>query len=152
MSWSRSFGGGGLSDKSRTDVVRCMDLEIDMTEELMEELGDCFVASAKLLLDVGVLWREDGTVTEEWALCHGEPVLQRPPFCRFGHAWLESPCGSWALDVSQGKRALMPRPLYYAIGQIEESDVIRYTVEEARRHVLDKEHWGPWESHLLEGL
>lgn len=81
----------------------------------------------------------------DWLIVHGYPVLQRPPFIHFAHAWVESPDGKFVvLSASSGE--LIPRDAYYRIGQIDEDDdLFRYTREEAAKWMLKTEHYGPWQ-------
>ena len=97
--------------------------------------GDCYEAAAKLLLK---LPPEVGAV-----LVHGQPVLRRPPFARYGHAWVE--VGGACLDTGNGLSVALPREVYYGLGQIEAAECRRYTVEQATALLLDRKHYGPWE-------
>lgn len=99
----------------------------------MEPTGTCYEDAATALIE--------GPRFSGWVLVHGRPTLTRPPFVRYGHAWLE--CGGMVYDAAT--RTLLPRPLYYGAGQITDEERYTYTREEARRMLLDHEHWGPWE-------
>jgi hypothetical protein len=39
----------------------------------------------------------------------------------------------------------MPKRAYYALGDIEEEDVRRYSIDEMSRFLEAYEHYGPWE-------
>jgi len=87
---------------------------------------------------------------DEVLLVHGRPVLQVPPFIRYGHAWIEIG-GMFCYDAE--RREVFPRALYYAAGQIKpDVECYRYTAEDLRRWVTRRGHWGPWEGIEAEGL
>lgn len=97
------------------------------------EGGDCYEAAAKYVLD-----------HPDMTLVHGEPFLQRDPYERFGHAWVEID-GLMAIDVANGKHVELPVLAYYLLGKINADDCKRYSAQEVRRKILETEHWGPWE-------
>jgi hypothetical protein len=73
-------------------------------------------------------------------LVHGRPTLTRPPFCQYGHAWVE--VGDLVLDPS-GKA--IPKALYYAVGKIDPALCVRYTAQQALKCSWKHKHYGPWE-------
>ena len=95
--------------------------------------GDCYEAAALYVLE-----------HPNTTLVHGEPFLQREPFGRFGHAWVER-ADLVAIDVANGKHVELPLLAYYALGHINALECQRYSPKEVRRKILDTEHWGPWE-------
>ncbi len=107
-----------------------------------EPLGNCYQDSAELVLDQE-RWGRGGP---QLHLVHGYPTLQRPPFEKYGHAWVE-------YDDEAGNRivrdptadVVMPAILYYALGNIDASETRSYDADEARRWMLKSGHWGPWE-------
>lgn len=48
-------------------------------------------------------------------------------------------------DYSNGNKYEIPKFLYYAMGNIDESDARKYSSEDAVRKSLDNEHYGPWD-------
>lgn len=80
-------------------------------------------------------------------VCHGEPVGTGPANFgrRFGHAWIETVDGSWAIDLSNGSEVVAPRADYYRIGRIDPTQVRRYTYDETLAALTEHGHWGPWE-------
>lgn len=98
-----------------------------------KELGDCYVAAGKLAMD-----------NEDYILVHGMPAGRGElSGKRFGHAWVED--GDNVLDYSNGKKLKIQKIVYYAIGNINEEDCIKYTSTEACVMMLRERHWGPWE-------
>jgi len=47
-------------------------------------------------------------------------------------------------DYSNGGKHEIPKFLYYAMGNIDESETRRYSVDESRKYALDTKHYGPW--------
>jgi hypothetical protein len=95
--------------------------------------GNCYENAATLILSAR---------SDELVLVHGRPVLQREPFCRYGHAWLEV-CDLYCIDGVTG--AAIPKPLYYALGKIRELECYRYTTAQTNRMLVEYGHYGPWE-------
>jgi hypothetical protein len=81
-------------------------------------------------------------------IVHGEPVgtAGEALGIRYPHAWTEMDINgaSFVMDCSNGNNVLVSRDLYYAVGTIVESDVMRYTLNEARAMMLKHKHYGPW--------
>jgi len=98
--------------------------------------GDCYSVAANNAMDRGLM------------LCHGRPVYRGTdtpdPDGRFGHAWNETVDGSTVIDQSNGLDVALPADLYYAVGNIEPADVVRFTPSEVVDRVLAEMTWGPW--------
>lgn len=94
--------------------------------------GDCY-ENAILYL---IANKREGLV-----LVHGRPTLQCPPFCQFGHAWVED--GAWCIDAASGE--LIPKLVYYGVGRIDPALCFSYTREFALKMALKFKHYGPWE-------
>lgn len=107
------------------------------------ELGNCYKVAGKLFMDseIGLAEpfpRELGEVV----LVHGRPTLQRSPFCKYGHAWLE--IGD-ALCYDSERDLVVPKVLFYAIGKINPDECYYYDVPTFRKMINESGHWGPWE-------
>lgn len=80
-------------------------------------------------------------------LVHGYPVGNVPGLFgkRIGHAWVEFDLEGteWVLDRTTPLH-LVRRAHYYAIGQLDEAHVYRFTTQESRVAALTFGHWGPW--------
>lgn len=100
--------------------------------------GDCFMAA------IDNLMAPDAEEYGGFVVAHGRPVLRRPPHDRFWHAWNESADGLWAIDRSNGGNRLLPRFMYYALGNIDPGEVTRYTGREVVEKMLEYKHAGPW--------
>ena len=92
-----------------------------------------------------------GFIIDNWTepdilLVHGEVSGQGPlEGVRFGHAWIE--IGDEVIDKANGKNIRMPKDVYYAVGNIKDKPgkLFKYTWSEARRKMLEHEHYGPWD-------
>ena len=66
---------------------------------------------------------------------------------RYGHAWVEYE--GIAFDFAQGGDPVsVPVETYYAVGQIDPLETVRYSVREARRLAVQHRHYGPWDDYL----
>lgn len=123
---------------------------MDMPADGWRDDGDCYDTHAKAIVF------GDERVPDGAVLCHGWPVLRRPPFSRYGHCWIEytfqirdDETGDthpvpMVRDFANGIDVEVPAQLYYRVVDIEEDKILRYDAEEARTHILMHEHWGPW--------
>lgn len=110
--------------------------------------GECYENAGQEFLRGEFVGRADAR------LVHGYPTLQRPPFARFGHAWVETveatfPVGDGTTyevrvchDPSTG--AVLPRELYYAIGRIDPALCSYYDHAQAMERALATAEWGAW--------
>jgi hypothetical protein len=112
----------------------------------MNDGGDCYAAAGELFMD-SQMWGGPQDLT----LVHGRPTLTRPPFIKYGHAWvefeaeLEGHTVQMVRDVSNGKDVLLPRAAYYRVGKIDPEECNYYQYEDFRHWVKETGHWGPWE-------
>lgn len=111
--------------------------------------GDCYTAAFQALTELAP---EDAFLQlgipndAQPRLVHGRPRLRSDyldSYPRYGHAWIEV-CDV-VIDRSNGGSVVMPRRLYYALGDIEESSCHRYTIIEATKALMDYKHLGPWD-------
>jgi len=111
--------------------------------------GDCFVTHAQFVL--GLTFRSAPDI-DRWRLCHGIAIGQGPiSGVEFAHCWLEKGIGdiysTTVTDMSNGNDIYdLPAVVYYSIGNIAPSTVMRYTAEETRKNMLKHQHYGPWAS------
>ena len=110
--------------------------------------GDCYQAAGRYMMDNCL----EVDRCDELILVHGEVAGQGPlEGLTFGHAWVLD--GGMVIDKANGRDLQVPQVLYYAIGQIDYiGNTIEYTWEEARKHILEYEHWGPWGLETESGL
>ena len=94
-------------------------------------------------------------------LVHGYPTLQRPPYARFGHAWVETVEATLSVgdsvfevivchDPSNG--AVLPRELYYAIGCIDPALCSRFDHAAASARAVETGEWGAWNESPPDAL
>jgi len=108
-------------------------------------LGNCYEAAGKYIM--GSRGRDHGL-----RLVHGEVAGQGPLEGKtFGHAWDED--GNKVIDTSNGRHIVMPKAVYYALGQIAEIHNLKvYTWKQAQKNILKHGHWGPWDLKTRSGL
>jgi len=100
------------------------------------EDGCCYEKAALAVLDGTTPFGDPRVV-------HGRPTLQRPPFCQYGHAWVENRWGDTVFDPTTD--FVGPAVIYYALGRIDLDDCRRYDRAAVRRAIVETEVWGPWE-------
>lgn len=130
--------------------------------------GDCFVVSAKYVLDNAMMGGED------LVLVHGIPTGQGAiSGIQYSHAWVEKTnkepenteesnekieqiksafpdMNVIVIDRSNGRNIEIPKPVYYGIGNIDESKTKKYTVDQVRSMIAKHGTWGPWELEETE--
>jgi hypothetical protein len=108
--------------------------------------GDCYEAAAQYLIEHAIFPGKEKDII----LVHGEVTGQGPiEGLKYGHAWIEQ--GGMVIDVSNGRNLRMPKKAYYKLGRIGKN-VHKYTVEEARKKLLDTQVYGPWDLKTESGL
>lgn len=104
--------------------------------------GDCFVVAGHLMMD------HDFLDDHPDAVCIHASVEGRGRLAgrRLVHAWIEA--GGVAIDKSNGLDIAMPAELYRAIGSA--TMVHEYTPDQARRLMVERGVFGPWEQELID--
>jgi hypothetical protein len=98
--------------------------------------GDCYQAAIRCAEDL----RGSAADVE---VVHADVMGQGPiDGVVHGHAWVELD-RKVVFDRSNGRRLIAHAEQYHAAGQAE--NVRRYTLEEARRLMVETGHFGPWE-------
>jgi hypothetical protein len=120
-----------------------------MWDGVRRRKGNCFAAA----LWVGMAAEAAGLKA---VVVHGEPILQRPPFARYAHAWVEValPISHYAngevayldcaVDYSNGLRVVMPLSLYRMFGKIDTRLGLRYKPAKLEKITLKAGHYGPF--------
>lgn len=99
--------------------------------------GDCYIANGKRFLDE--------YSTDEYLLVHGE-VSGKGPLSgmNFGHCWIENE--DTVFDFSNGNEIIIPKIIYYGIGNIEWiNNYCKYSLEEYMKKLKEHQTWGPWD-------
>lgn len=119
--------------------------------------GNCFTvaagfvrssAPALMCTASGIPYRKDAK--GPFRVVHGLPIATGGPAEgeRYWHAWIEvngDDVGrAVVLDYSNGKEAHIPRILFYAVGQLAEEHVWRFTLAESEQLFRKHRHCGPW--------
>lgn len=97
---------------------------------MKQKKGDCYEVHWHAFID--------GT---PGLLCHG--TVWHPKVGWHGHCWIELN-EDVVIDISNGRRVVMRREAYYAIGKIK--DVSRYDLEQVRALSLKEHTLGPWKN------
>jgi len=108
--------------------------------------GDCYEAAGQFCMG-SVFMPEPIEFVGEPHLVHAEVKGQgKAEGIRFGHAWVEDDENVY--DYSNGRRIVMSKVVYYAIGDIQTENpekYQRYTFPEARAKMLKTKHYGSWD-------
>lgn len=103
-------------------------------------------------------------------IVHGIPTGQGAiNGLRYGHAWAEyqlempditnmNPKANlstqdfevWMVADPSAKINGIPRQLYYGVGNINPSETVRYTCDEALSKMHESGHYGPWDDRILD--
>jgi hypothetical protein len=105
------------------------------------QLGDCYKSAGDFCMLAPVEF-----IGEPY-LVHAEVKGQgKAEGIRFGHAWVEDDENVY--DYSNGREIVMPKVIYYAIGDIETNNpkkYQKYTIPEARAKMLKTKNYGSWD-------
>lgn len=113
--------------------------EAIQTPTHLDATGDCYQSAFDFLINIQ-------NADDSFVLVHGRPVLRRPPFCQYGHAWVE--VNGMVIDPEQ--RFYGPTEIFYALGNIDPALSFKYTQREARRKAVETGVYGPWEGVDVE--
>lgn len=100
--------------------------------------GDCYSAAFRTLEQLHARGHDGARLVHGLVTGTGGPMAGE----RFAHAWVE--IGDVVIDNSNGQSTHTRYEPYYAIGDIDARELIRYSLEEARRALLEQLHYGPW--------
>lgn len=102
-----------------------------------EHTGDCFTSSWDYMSN-------NGYRNPELRLVHGYVSGQGQLHgYRFAHGWCED--DTMVYDNANGKAHRIPKPVYYAIGNIDPEECKYYDYKEANEIGYAEGHAGPWE-------
>jgi len=108
--------------------------------------GDCYYIAGQFAMDNIFSPKKIDYVGTPY-LVHAEVQGQgHIAHIRYGHAWVEDDENVY--DFSNGRELVIPKPLYYAIGQISTDNpkkYQKYTFAEARQKMVQTKHYGCWD-------
>jgi hypothetical protein len=112
--------------------------------------GDCYLTTGRIALG---LFPKDIKFKGTPYVVHSEVSGQGDILnLRFGHAWIED--DEMVYEYSNGRNISLPKELYYSLGKVwkKAPKYYRYTFEEARKKMLETEHYGSWDLETESGL
>jgi len=108
--------------------------------------GDCYYIAGQFAMDNIFSPKKIDYVGTPY-LVHAEVQGQgHIAHIRYGHAWVEDDENVY--DFSNGRELVIPKPLYYAIGDIRTDNpkkYQKYTFAEARQKMIQTKHYGCWD-------
>jgi len=108
--------------------------------------GDCYYIAGQFAMD-NVFSPKKIDYKGTPYLVHAEVQGQgKVSNLRYGHAWIEDDENVY--DFSNGRELIIPKFLYYAIGDIRTNNpkkYQKYTFSEARKRMLQYKHYGCWD-------
>lgn len=114
-------------------------LDSKRIERLGIKPGECYMAAVKVAEEL------HGGV-KGIRIVHGEPIGTggEAEGLRYGHAWVE--VRDMVYDASNPRLGLVvvPVSVYYALGSIEDDVCHKYSLEAARKLMVEHGHYGPW--------
>lgn len=138
-----------LKKKSGEPVKKAYVQDDDLLKKggMTKTKGNCYRAAAELLLYSATLKSKKIEFVGKPYLVHAE-VSGKGPLegIRFGHGWVED--DEFVYDFSNDKERVVPKQVYYLLGQVETDDpkkYRRYTPEQAREKLLSTRHYGCWD-------
>lgn len=144
---------GAYEHTEESEIINQYADGVDLKKKLKKPKkpkGDCYYAAAQLVM--GNRFKHlfgDNNITYIGTpyLVHAEVRGQgKVANIRFGHAWVEDDENIY--DYSNGNEFVMPKEIYYAIGDIDNQNPLKYqkyTFEEARRKMVTTRHYGEWD-------
>ena len=150
INFYKSFGfkylGIGTMVYTSKEVEFNQESKYDYADGGVPKGGDCYEAAGQFCMG-SVFMPEPIEFVGEPHLVHAEVKGQgKAQGIRFGHAWVEDEENVY--DYSNGRRIVMPKVVYYAIGDIQTEHpekYQRYTFPEARAKMLKTKHYGSWD-------
>ena len=122
--------------------------------------GNCFGDAFDYIFHEGVIRGRNNLILVHAIIC---PLMGPLSGVRFGHAWVED--GDNVIDTSRNN-IVMDKQSFYLLGglinlptgefnpnqhlTIKEEDIHRYSVQEAKKMVVEHEMYGPWEEVFEE--
>lgn len=112
-------------------------------------MAECYNLAFHHILD-------HGENDKSMRLCHGIPKGQggEAQGLRYGHAWIEFDMRAiaggarHAFVIDLVANVIVPRDRYYKLGDIDTTQVRRYTRQQAIKNALKYENLGPWALHI----
>jgi hypothetical protein len=152
-----SYGGNGVELKKKGGKLnelkaKLQTLRTGGSVSEKNKGGDCYVVAGTFAI-TGGKGIEDNDYQGTPYLVHAQVIGQGEiAGIPYGHAFIEDDI--YVYDYSNNRSLVIPKELYYSIGQIttEAPYYYKYTFDEARRKMLDTGHYGSWDLKTDSGL
>jgi hypothetical protein len=113
------------------------------------KLGDCYEAAIKFIMSK-CMFGPDCPFSIVHAEVAGQGSLDG---VNFGHAYVIDKRNNIAIDTSNGKNVMLPREAYESMGKIDKiGNYHEYEWRDARKKMIEFEHYGPWDLETSTGL
>ena len=150
INFYKSFGfkylGVGTMVYTSKEVEFNQESKYDYANGGVPKGGDCYEAAGQFCMG-SVYMKEPVEFVGEPYLVHAEVKGQgKAEGIRFGHAWVEDDENVY--DYSNGRQIVMPKVVYYAIGDVQTENpqkYQRYSFPDARAKMLETKHYGSWD-------
>jgi|TARA_R110000824_G_scaffold181438_3_gene362204 hypothetical protein len=112
-------------------------------------LGDCYEAAIKFIMSKCMFGPDC-----PFSIVHAEVSGQGPlEGVSFGHAYVVDKRNNIVIDTSNGRNVMLGRAAYESMGKIDKiGNYHEYAWHEARKKIIDYEHYGPWDLETSTGL
>ena len=111
-----------------------------------QKLGDCYQAAGTIALNSRFKIGDNDFIGTPYVV-HAEVSGQGAiAGIRYGHAWIEDDI--FVYDFSNKRELIVPKQLYYAIGNVNTKDKTKYrkyTFAQARKKMIDTGTYGSWD-------
>jgi hypothetical protein len=105
------------------------------------DTGDCYQSAVDTAMLMDRRLHNTTSIRVVHGMVDGQASLTGT---RFDHAWVEVG-DALVYDNSNGKDLVVPMQTYYAIGNIKEEELVRYSVDQTRSKLIQHKHYGPWD-------
>ena len=116
------------------------------TSKKIEATGDCYYSAGQFIFNDKFKANKIKFIGTPY-LVHAEVQGQgKISHLRYGHAWVED--DSFVYDYSNQRELVIPKFLYYAIGDIKTNNPLKYrkyTFDEASKKMLETGNYGCWD-------
>ena len=124
------------------------DIRFERGGQTEKQHGDCYVVAGKIAMGSKKI-DFIGTPYLVHAQVEGQGTIKG---IKYGHAWVEDDI--FVYDYSNGRELVVPKKLYYAMGNIKQikPQYYKYTFNDAMTKMIETQHYGSWDLQTESGL